>query len=134
MSAIAYGENIYLFGGYSADRVLVDKVYKFIPEQTTDINNRDDEISVLPNDFLFQNYPNPFNPITNIEFNLENSSNVKVIIYDILGREVDVLINERLSSGPHKIEWNGSESSSGIYLYKLITNNYSTSKKMILIK
>lgn len=90
--------------------------------------------------FLYQNYPNPFNPITNIKFDLPKSSLVKLIIYDALGREVETLVNEKLKEGSYQVDWNarhgGSSTrySSGIYFYKLETENYSDVKKMILMK
>ena len=83
---------------------------------------------------LEQNYPNPFNPVTSIKFGIPKQSNVRVIIYDALGREVKVLINSQLGGGNYKIEWDAADSPSGIYFYRIITSDYSETKKMILIK
>jgi hypothetical protein len=95
----------------------------------------------VPNSFnLSQNYPNPFNPVTKIKFSLpalklrEAGVPVKLIIYDILGREIATIVNEQLKPGSYEIEWDGSQYSSGIYLYKLISGDFTESKKMVLIK
>ncbi len=83
---------------------------------------------------LAQNYPNPFNPNTNIEFDLPKSTFTKLIIYDITGREIETLVNEELKAGSYKVNFDGSKLSSGVYFYKLLTNKYTLSRKMILIK
>jgi D-alanyl-D-alanine carboxypeptidase len=83
---------------------------------------------------LSQNYPNPFNPVTNIKFDLPNATSVKLTVFDILGREVDVLINQYLKPGTYNVDWDASNYPSGVYFYKLITADYTETKKMILIK
>ncbi|MGH2576022.1 MAG: agmatine deiminase family protein [Ignavibacteria bacterium] len=83
---------------------------------------------------LYQNYPNPFNPTTNINFDIPKSSFVKLVVYDILGREVTVLINENLNAGSYKYEWNASNLTSGVYFYKLQTEEFKDVRKIILIK
>lgn len=84
---------------------------------------------------LSQNFPNPFNPTTNINFSIPNTGNVSLKVYDILGNEVASLLNnERLSAGKYKIDFNASSLSSGIYYYTLRTNNFSDTKKMLLVK
>ena len=83
---------------------------------------------------LHQNYPNPFNPTTKIKFELPKSSFVKLIVYDILGREVVKLVNEKLTAGSYETEWNAGEFASCVYFYKLVTNDFSETKKMLLIK
>lgn len=89
----------------------------------------------IPNDFsLSQNYPNPFNPTTNIKFAVPKASFVRLAVYDMLGREVDALVNEQLSPGTYEVDWNAAKFSSGIYMYKLMTNDFSMVKKMSLIK
>jgi hypothetical protein len=89
--------------------------------------------------YLHQNYPNPFNPSTNIEFYVPSNvkretSNVKLIIYDMSGKELAVLVNEQLNAGAYKVSWDASNYSSGVYFYELKTNNFSETKKMLLIK
>jgi photosystem II stability/assembly factor-like uncharacterized protein len=91
--------------------------------------------SEIPERFsLYQNYPNPFNPNTNIKFNLPKSSYVKLTIYDILGKEVAVLVNENLNAGSYIVDWNASDYPSGIYFYRLVTGDFVGVKKMLLVK
>jgi hypothetical protein len=91
--------------------------------------------SEIPEDFsLSQNYPNPFNPLTKIRFDIPKASSAKLIIYDLLGREIKILVNEELKSGTYEAEWDASGYSSGIYFYSLITDKFIESKKMVLIK
>ncbi len=91
---------------------------------------------------LSQNYPNPFNPTTKIKFAIPLSRGVsagrgvltRLVIYDILGREITTLVNEQLKPGTYEVVWDGSNFNSGVYFYKLITHDYSETKKMVLIK
>ena len=89
----------------------------------------------VPDKFsLSQNYPNPFNPTTNIKFQLPNSGFVKLTVIDMLGREVETLINENLNAGTYNADWNASNYSSGVYLYKIQAGDFSEIKKMVLVK
>jgi hypothetical protein len=97
--------------------------------------------SVVPEDFsLSQNYPNPFNPVTKIKFDIPPLSSlgeglgVRFVVYDILGREITTLVNEHLQPGTYEVEWDGSNYSSGVYFYKLITTGFSETRKMMLVK
>ena len=99
--------------------------------------------SEIPNGFsLSQNYPNPFNPITKIKFAIPllrgvsegRGVLVRLVIYDILGREITTLVNEQLQPGTYEVEWDGSNYPSGVYFYKLITHDYIETKKMVLVK
>ena len=91
--------------------------------------------SEIPNTYsLYQNYPNPFNPSTIINYQLPVSNQVRLVIYDILGREIAVLVNEKLSSGTYEVKWDGSNYPSGMYFYKLITAEYTETRKMVLVK
>ncbi|HKI79755.1 MAG TPA: T9SS type A sorting domain-containing protein [Ignavibacteriaceae bacterium] len=88
---------------------------------------------------LLQNNPNPFNPSTTIKFYTPNTSDVTIRIYDMLGREVTTLINQKTTAGYHVVYWNGKDSrgeevSSGVYLYRLTAGNFSETKKMNLLK
>lgn len=83
---------------------------------------------------LYANYPNPFNPVTNIIFDIPKSSYVKLTIYNILGNEVATLINDELKVGRYLVSWNASKYPSGIYFYKLIADDFTDVKKMILLK
>jgi hypothetical protein len=89
----------------------------------------------LPNCItLFDNYPNPFNPSTLISFSLPKASKVSLIVYDNLGRVVKILVNEDKPAGKHQMSFNASELSSGIYFYTLRADNFTETKKLILIK
>ncbi len=83
---------------------------------------------------LGQNYPNPFNPATIIQFSIKNKSFASLKIYDILGNEVAVLIENLLEAGFHSIEFNASDLPSGIYMYRLQTDEISLTKKMIILR
>lgn len=94
----------------------------------------------IPIDYaLSQNYPNPFNPQTKIKFAVPSNvkgqtSNVKLVIYDLLGREVVTLVNEELKPGTYEADWDASNYSSGVYFYKIISNDFVETKKMVLMK
>ena len=97
--------------------------------------------SVLNEFELYQNYPNPFNPTTKIKYSIASvistegrNLNVTLKIYDILGKQIAVLIDKEMSPGSYEIEFDGSKFSNGIYFYKLSTSNYSVTKSMILLK
>lgn len=116
------------------------KWFIFLGDSSIPVTSVEDEENNTPKDFaLFQNYPNPFNPKTVIGYQLSVIGNVKITVYDILGKEVAVLVNEEKSAGEYKTEFNGSNLSSGVYYYKLILtdsngNKQSETKSMILIK
>jgi len=91
--------------------------------------------SEIPQGFkLFQNYPNPFNPATSINIDIPVSSYVKLNVYDILGNESGVLVDQMLNAGSYQVDWNASNYPSGVYVYKLDAGNFSQTRKMILIK
>lgn len=83
---------------------------------------------------LSQNYPNPFNPTTNFEFKIPNPGFVKLSIYDINGKEISVLLNQQMTAGTYNVTFDGSTLTSGTYFYKLETDKFSETKKMILVK
>jgi hypothetical protein len=94
----------------------------------------------VPNNYiLYQNYPNPFNPSTKIKFEIpygvkSEKSKVKMVIYDVLGREVKVLHDEQLSPGTYEVDWDASNYPSGVYFYRFITDDISITKKMVFLK
>ena len=91
--------------------------------------------NIIPDKFsLFQNYPNPFNPVTKINFDLPNNSFVVLKIYDILGKEVKTLINEKLNAGTYSVDWNAADFPSGVYIYRITAGNNIDTRKMLLIK
>jgi len=90
---------------------------------------------LFPNEYnLFQNYPNPFNPTTTIEFSIPKVENVTLKIYNLLGREIAKLISDKLTPGEYKYTWDASHLASGMYFYKLETENYSSTKKLIFLR
>lgn len=97
--------------------------------------NIDDLPGTTPTDYnLSQNYPNPFNPSTSIQFSIPEQSNVKIVVFDALGNQLDVLADETKSAGNYSVTWDASRYASGVYFYKLETNSFVKVKKMILMK
>lgn len=91
--------------------------------------------SAIPDKFeLYQNFPNPFNPNTKIKFNIPNSSLVEFKIYNSAGKEITTLVNGKLSSGSYEVNWNASDFPSGVYYYKIVSEHFNDTKKMVLIK
>ena len=88
----------------------------------------------ITNYTLSQNYPNPFNPSTDINFTLAKSGNINLKVYDISGSEVATLVDGFMTSGKHSVKFNSKDSTSGIYFYKLKTDNFTATRKMLLIK
>ena len=94
-----------------------------------------DENNKVPEDFyVLQNFPNPFNPSTKIRFSVPERSHVKLVLYDLLGREIDVLYNEEMNPGTKELEFNGSGLASGIYLVRMVADNYQKTLKISLLK
>ncbi|MFA7359696.1 MAG: T9SS type A sorting domain-containing protein [Candidatus Kapaibacterium sp.] len=83
---------------------------------------------------LSQNYPNPFNPTTSIEFDVVQTAEVVISVFDVSGKEIEILVNEKLQPGKYKTEWNGTGHSSGVYFYRMQTGNFNQSKQMLMIK
>lgn len=83
---------------------------------------------------LAQNYPNPFNPSTTIQYSLPHRSNVRLVIYNLLGQQVHTLVNEEQSAGWKEIRWNAAPLASGVYFYTLNAGNFAETKKMVLMK
>ena len=83
---------------------------------------------------LAQNYPNPFNPTTKIEYSIPLQSQVELKIYNVVGQEVATLVNEVQKSGIHSAKFNASNLASGIYFYRLVAGNFTSVKKMVLVK
>lgn len=120
---------------YGSDHLPVTALYKF--EKTgsvTIISN------LIPEKFnVYQNYPNPFNPSTKIKFDIPSGLNgsdskVRLSVYNSLGKEIAELVNENLSAGSYETEFDASDFSSGVYFYKIETDNFSQTKSMFLIK
>jgi hypothetical protein len=122
---------------------------KYLIKSTSDYKQRIDEIlrkhfggepkeqqkDLIPNEYTsYQNYPNPFNPVTTIKYDLPNTSDVSLIIYDILGRKVKELVTTKQQAGRYEVQFAASNLTSGVYIYQLIADKFISSKKMILLK
>ena len=83
---------------------------------------------------LEQNYPNPFNAMTRIPYTIQQSSHVTLKIFDLLGREIAVLVDQRKEAGAYTVDWNANNCSSGMYLYRLQANNFVKTKMLLLLK
>jgi hypothetical protein len=89
----------------------------------------------VPEQFnLSQNYPNPFNPTTTIEYQISEAGFVSLKLYDVLGNEIETLVNKQQLSGKYEITFNAENLVSGVYLYKIQINDFVSSKKMLLLK
>jgi hypothetical protein len=118
--------------GYSINSGIGHDIFGIL---LTDIQDNYDHISTLPSEYkLEQNYPNPFNPTTVITFSLPTQSMVSMEIINALGQTVFAPINEQLRAGEYKITINANGLSSGIYFYRIKANDYSQTRKMLLLK
>jgi hypothetical protein len=89
----------------------------------------------IPSEYkLNQNFPNPFNPSTNISFELPKSGFVRLSVFDVSGKEISVLVSESINAGSYSVDWNASNNPSGVYFYRIETDNYTNTKRMLLIK
>ena len=109
----------------------VSSYYILTADKATNVNENE---SIPTSYSLEQNYPNPFNPSTKIKYTLAENGYVSIKVYDVLGREVQVLKSGYENAGNHSIEFNGGNLSSGVYIYRLTANGYSLSKKMLFMK
>ncbi|MDZ7797036.1 MAG: T9SS type A sorting domain-containing protein [Candidatus Marinimicrobia bacterium] len=95
----------------------------------------DDENDIVPHSYsLEQNYPNPFNPTTSFSYTLHEANNVTISIFDLTGRKIETIVDDYQQAGTYLMQWDASEYSSGIYLYRLSTNDFTTTKKMLFMK
>ncbi len=103
-----------------------------LPKTSVSIESNPGE---LPLEFsLEENYPNPFNPSTEIQFSVPQSTHVRLIVVDVSGRIVATLVDQQLGAGEYRQAWDATSSPSGIYLYRMETPEFSSTKKMILLK
>jgi|GEM_PF-4029187 photosystem II stability/assembly factor-like uncharacterized protein len=139
---VTYGENFGIIG-YSAGEPpppdyfvsLKGCVLNGVVYGDTIMSNVQKEGSETPYGYLLeQNYPNPFNPVTNIKFEIPKTSLVKISVYDIMGREIDVLVNEQMQAGIYKVSWNGYQHSSGVYFCRMTSGGFTDTKRMVLVK
>jgi hypothetical protein len=127
-------DNVYITGSSRNSSLLGSEDYltiKYAPE-TNPVIIISNQVPVKNS--LWQNYPNPFNPKTQINFDIASRSNVKVSIYNILGDEIAVLLNDMLNPGSYAVKWDASRFSSGIYFYRISIGDFTDTKKLILAK
>ena len=98
------------------------------------VSDVDDDILLLTEYTLHQNYPNPFNPITNISYQIPTQQFITLKVFDILGNEIDLLVNEEKVAGYFETNFNASKFTSGVYFYQLKAGNYLSTKKMVYLK
>jgi hypothetical protein len=123
---------IVIAGGITTGPTLTAQTWVFTDTMAVKVEAVD---NTLPEEYsLAQNYPNPFNPATTIEFALPQSSFVNLEVFNALGEKVSSLVSEELSAGTYKYKWNAEDLTSGIYFYRITTESFIESKKMILLK
>ena len=108
-------------------------MYKIDLDLVSDVEENENQ-AVTSSFLLEQNYPNPFNPNTKIKYSIQQSSDVIIKIFDILGNEITTLVNEEKPSGSYEVEFNATSLPSGIYFYQLLAGSFVETKKMILMK
>ncbi|PKL83487.1 MAG: hypothetical protein CVV24_04810, partial [Ignavibacteriae bacterium HGW-Ignavibacteriae-3] len=130
------GSDIYAGGAFTtAGNVSANYIAKYSCSSVTTSVYDDNSSNFIPQQFqLSQNYPNPFNPTTTIRYDIPKAGFVKISVYDILGREVRVLVNEEKNQGIYQVNFDAKYLASGIYFYTIRTKDFTQSKKMILMK
>ncbi|GJQ64558.1 MAG: hypothetical protein SCALA702_36110 [Melioribacteraceae bacterium] len=119
----------------TADAAMLILNRKLSPDVVLSVEEENRVADVQPNSFsLEQNYPNPFNPETTIRFNLSEAGFTKLVVYDVLGREVATVLEQELKAGIHSVKFNSAGLSSGIYFYTLKTGSQISTRKMTLLK
>ena len=129
---IPYTNEDFPWPQYGHDRYRTNQ-YGFIPP--------DEPVGIYPTSTnvpdkfsLYQNYPNPFNPATTIKFDIRTVAFTKLTVFDILGREIQILVNEELKTGSYSLVFDGSKYNSGVYFYRLASGDFTETKRMLLIK
>ena len=138
-----YGDAIFMFPSDSLNHSvgyakLNNKLYKTTSGGFSVHSYIGNENNIIEKFILLQNYPNPFNPVTNIRYSIPEGTGrdmtVQLKVYDVNGKEIETLVNENQIAGSYSVNFNAANYPSGVYFYKLETNNFSETKKMILLK
>jgi ligand-binding sensor domain-containing protein len=115
--------------------IISDGLVVFNENGVVSIGEKNEDFEKFPNNFnINQNYPNPFNPLTNIEFDLPKSSDVRIEVYNTAGQKIQTLLNRKMSAGSHQVEFNAQDLSSGVYFYRIEAGEFQDVKKMILLR
>lgn len=129
-----------VFTTFGFETIAVEERRSFLAERIMDwfnmpVNVGEGESDVLPNSFVLQqNFPNPFNPTTTIAYQISQTSPVSIKVYDLIGREVAVLVDEVKEPGSYQVNFDSEHLSSGVYFYKMIAGDFSSVRKMNLLK
>ena len=126
--------DVIVFAYFSTGGILNSQCYVLQTTKSDLITGLTNSGEILSGFSLSQNYPNPFNPVTNIKFTVPKDGIVQLKVFDMLGNEVSAIWNDFLKAGPYNAGFDGSNLASGVYFYKLITGEYSETKKMTLVK
>lgn len=120
---------------FYAEDVLKNTISYLLANFPVSVEPTGNPLSGIPTAFaLHQNYPNPFNPTTKISFDVPKAGHVKLVIYNSLGQEVETLIDKQLTPNSYEVDFNASNLSSGLYFYKIVSDNFISTKKMLLLK
>jgi hypothetical protein len=150
-TAFANGPNGQLGDGVQQNDLLFSSTFPFLAPPHEGFENKHGRTYIgpiglsgssngnIPKKFaLQQNYPNPFNPVTNIKFEIPvgngRDHSVKLVIFDLLGKEITTLVNQQMQPGVYSVDWDASNYPSGVYFYKIETGDFKESKRMVLIK
>lgn len=115
--------------------VLVNTINFVDTVLVTAVEPRPDVTAGIPSEFaLYANYPNPFNPTTKIRFDVARKAHVKLVVFNALGQKIETLVDKKMTPGSYQVEFNASNLSSGVYFYKLITDTFVSTRKMVLIR
>ncbi|MGE5680954.1 MAG: T9SS type A sorting domain-containing protein, partial [Bacillota bacterium] len=115
-------------------RPVVDSPYVYLHQTTRIITNVKKENNPSVKSYWLSAYPNPFNPVTTLQFNIPVAGQVELKIYDLLGKEVTMLVNEEMKAGNYKVQFNASSLPSGIYLCRMSAGTYAVTRKVVLLK
>ena len=128
-----YSNGQWISGWYDfgSETLFIDDI-SFLSSIQTGIENQK-TVNITNNFYLYHNFPNPFNPSTRIRYFLPSATKVELALYDILGREVERLVNSKQPAGIHEVQFDGSALASGIYIYSISTGSWTYSKKMLLL-
>ncbi len=113
----------------------VDEVKAAIEAELEKLETSSETDNTLPNSVvLHQNYPNPFNPSTNIQFELNQATEIELAVYDVIGNKLSIVASGTYASGSHSLTWDASNYPSGVYFYRLVTPAQSITSRMLLVK